>query len=111
MRAIVCGGRDYDDYSRVAAVLDAHGVTELAEGGASGADDMAEAWACQRNIPCRTYPAHWSKHGRSAGPIRNGEMLADFKPDAVIAFPGGRGTADMVAKAKAAGVRVVEVGS
>lgn len=109
MRVIVCGGRGFDDYDLMARTLDSLGVTEVAEGGASGADDMAEAWACQRNKPCRTYPAQWAKHGKSAGPLRNQHMLDDFTPDAVIAFPGGRGTADMVRRAKSAGVRVVEV--
>jgi hypothetical protein len=31
------------------------------------------------------------------------------RPDVVIAFPGGAGTADMVRKARVAGVRVMEV--
>jgi hypothetical protein len=35
-------------------------------------------------------------------------MLDEFRPDVVLAFPGGRGTADMVHRAIAAGVRVVE---
>ena len=61
------------------------------------------------DVPCRVYPADWKANAKAAGPIRNAEMLADFKPDTVIAFPGGRGTADMVRKAKAAGVRVIEV--
>jgi len=53
--------------------------------------------------------AKWSKHGRAAGPIRNQEMIDECKPDLVVAFPGGRGTADMVRRAKAAGIRVIEV--
>jgi hypothetical protein len=36
-------------------------------------------------------------------------MLDEGKPDLVIAFPGGRGTADMVKKARRAGVEVVEI--
>jgi len=35
-------------------------------------------------------------------------MLAEGEPDAVLAFPGGRGTADMVRRAKRAGVPVWE---
>ena len=46
---------------------------------------------------------------RGAGPERNARMLAEGRPDLVVAFPGGTGTADMVRRAKAAGVRVVEV--
>jgi predicted Rossmann-fold nucleotide-binding protein len=33
-------------------------------------------------------------------------MLSEGKPDLVIAFPGGRGTADMIRQAKEAGVPV-----
>ena len=33
-------------------------------------------------------------------------MLDLFAPDGLIAFPGGSGTADMVARARAAGVTV-----
>lgn len=45
-------------------------------------------------------------NGKAAGPIRNQRMLDEGKPDLVVAFPGGRGTADMVRRAKAAGVPV-----
>ena len=43
------------------------------------------------------FPADWARHGNSAGPIRNGQMLAAGKPELVVAFPGG-GTADIVAR-------------
>ena len=52
------------------------------------------------------YPANWKKHGRAAGPIRNKQMLEEAKPDLVIAFPGGAGTANMVKQAREAGVKV-----
>lgn len=56
------------------------------------------------------FPADWERNGRAAGPIRNRQML-DGKPDLVIAFPGGKGTADMVAEAKRRGIAVREVGA
>lgn len=56
-----------------------------------------------------SFPADWAAHGRSAGPLRNARMLAEFKPDVVIAFKGSRGTQDMVSRAEAAGIRVVKV--
>jgi hypothetical protein len=37
------------------------------------------------------------------------QMLDEGKPDLVIAFPGGGGTADMMRRARAAGVEVLEV--
>ena len=51
-------------------------------------------------------PARWAELGRRAGPIRNQEMLDLWVPDGVVAFPGGAGTADMVARARAACVTV-----
>jgi UDP-N-acetylmuramoylalanine-D-glutamate ligase len=33
-------------------------------------------------------------------------MLKEGRPDLVVAFPGGKGTANMVAQARAAGIRV-----
>jgi hypothetical protein len=36
-------------------------------------------------------------------------MLTEGKPDLVVAFPGGRGTADMVRRAYAANVIVKEI--
>lgn len=113
MRVLVCGGRRYTDWQRLAWVLDAahaaHGFDELASGAASGADGLALAWARERGVPARAYPADWKGEGRAAGPARNRRMLADFKPELVIAFPGGAGTAHMMRIARAAGVWTVEV--
>ena len=113
MRAIVCGGRRYTDWQRLQAVLDgahaAHALEELATGNAPGADTLANAWARERGVPLTLFRADWAADGRAAGPARNRRMLAEFRPDLVIAFPGGDGTAHMVRIARAAGVRVVEV--
>jgi predicted Rossmann-fold nucleotide-binding protein len=40
--------------------------------------------------------------------MRNARMLT-YKPDLVIAFPGGRGTEDMISQARTAGVTVTKV--
>jgi hypothetical protein len=109
MRVIVTGGRDYSNYELVAQTLDTYEVHEVAEGGASGADRLAALWAHDRHATCRTYPAEWSKYGRWAGPRRNQIMLEDFLPQMVIAFPGGKGTADMIRRATEAGVPVIEI--
>jgi len=77
-------------------------------GGATGADAMALQYAIEKNIEHHVFMANWVKHGRSAGPIRNQQMITEGKPDIVIAFPGGKGTADMVRRAKLCGVKVYE---
>lgn len=112
MRVLVCGGRDFSDEPSLCYVLDQAtrkigGITTLIHGNAKGADRLAGAWAERHDIPVAVYPADWSKHGSAAGPIRNQQMLDEGKPDLVIAFPGGRGTSDMVSRATTAGIRVV----
>jgi formate dehydrogenase assembly factor FdhD len=110
MKVLVCGGRDFRDWPGVEATLSHLGpIDALCHGGASGADTLAGHWASLNGVPCTVYRADWKQHGRAAGPIRNAHMLADFKPDRVVAFTGGRGTADMVAKATVAGVVVVDM--
>lgn len=78
-------------------------------GGAKGADTAAIDWAINSWCPYQEYPADWETHGRSAGYIRNKQMLVEGKPDLVVAFPGGKGTAMMVKIAKDANVEVIEV--
>jgi len=111
MKVLVCGGRSYSDWQTVYDALDALPVTMVVQGGAGGADALAKDWANSRLRPVMTYHAEWEKHGKAAGPIRNQEMLDDAKPDMVLAFAGGRGTADMIRRAEKAGVTVKRVGS
>ena len=70
---------------------------------------MAEDWAKVRGIECVVFHADRAKYGRAAGPIRNQQMLDEGRPTLVVAFPDGRGTADMVRRARSAGVEVIEV--
>jgi hypothetical protein len=109
-RILVCGGRVYSDRAAVYELLDnlhaEHSFSVLIAGGARGADSLAEEWACDRGIPTQIYQADWKRHGRAAGPIRNEQMLKEGHPDLVVAFPGGKGTAGMIALARAAKVPV-----
>jgi hypothetical protein len=109
VRVLVCGGRNYADTPSVFATLDEIMPTHVIHGAASGADHIAGMWATARKVPCTAYPADWRKHGKAAGPIRNQVMLESSKPDLVIAFPGGSGTADMIRRAAAAGIEVRRV--
>lgn len=112
---LVCGGRDYRDMDRVYEVLDGLGpVVQVVHGDCRGgttdrrgADHWAEVWAADRGIPWAAYPARWEADGLAAGPRRNARMLREAKPDLVVAFPGGKGTRDMVKKASNAGLPIV----
>lgn len=110
---LVCGGRDYSDHSCVYETLDSihreAPITKLVTGGARGADTLAQDWATLRNVTNTIYMADWARYPRAGGIIRNQQMLAQEHPTLVVAFPGGRGTADMVRRSRSAGVTVWQV--
>lgn len=110
MRVIVCGGRDYQNQSRVDEILNSlDGIRHLWHGNAKGADTLADRWGRGKpNVSVHPVPAQWKKYGKRAGPLRNQAMLGQ-SPDLVVAFKGGRGTADMVKRAEAAGVNILHV--
>lgn len=111
MRVLVCGGRDYSEDSHMEEILcdlPREGLV-IIHGGAKGADACAARWAKCYGVPSHEFPANWNEHGRAAGPIRNQTMIERGKPDLVIAFEGGPGTADMVRRAKKAGIEVREI--
>src|SRR5438132_11768271 len=99
MLILVCGGREYADGHALNAALDAinadRPVTQLIHGAARGADSLAAAWARSRGIPTLPFPADWKNDGKAAGFVRNAKMVRDGRPDLVVAFPGGKGTAHM----------------
>ncbi len=114
MKVLVCGGRDFRGMDLLCEVLDAihqeeGPIATIIEGGANGADNLAQLWAKGRGLEVETFNAKWDKHGKYAGPIRNQEMLDKGVPDLVVAFPGGKGTKDMVTRAQKQGFTVREI--
>lgn len=107
MKVLVCGGRSFMDHEWVDRELDelnsAHSISHIIHGAAPGADTLAGTWAWKRGVQQVICPAQWERLGKTAGPIRNNRML-ELKPNLVIAFPGGPGTASMVRLTKAAGM-------
>lgn len=125
MKVLVCGGRNYNDHECVFKTLDRlhaeHTFSHVIHGACGwdadhvngiesmrGADALADAWARARGVPLYRVPAAWSRLGHIAGPTRNSGMLA-YNPDLVVAFPGWRGTANMIKQATKAGVRVERI--
>lgn len=105
MRVLICGDRRWsnikiiDDY-----VKSLPKDTVIIEGNCSGADSMAGFIAKKCGLIVEVYPANWDKYGKSAGPIRNREMLNKGKPDLVVAFHDdidkSKGTKNMVSLAR-----------
>lgn len=116
MRILICGGREYDDWQYFIDVMgtlsdtrhfDDHQPIVIIEGGAKGTDFCARLYAKYCGWDHLPFPADWNKYGRKAGYLRNKQMLDEGKPDLVVAFPGGDGTANMVKLATEAGVEVI----
>lgn len=113
MTILVCGSRSLPRswYQKVKSRLEVlPRDTCVVQGGADGADMLARVAAQWLGLQVVTVPADWKQLGRAAGPIRNQRMLDEHQPELVIAFhtdPAlGRGTADMVRRARAAGLPV-----
>jgi hypothetical protein len=111
LRVAVAGGRN--DWRTIYRVLDeldeTRGIACLFVGDAEGTDTRAQIWADARGIDYHVFTADSDKWGKAAGPKRNQQLLDSGLPDLLVAFPGGRGTADMVRRAKARGLEVIEV--
>lgn len=119
VRLLVTGGRDYVDRHEVRRVLSTlpRGSVVI-HGGAPGADMLADEEARALGLAVESYPAAWREHAGGwcrcqeprpatcpmAGPRRNQRQLDDGRPTDFYAFPGGSGTADMVARCMAARV-------
>lgn len=107
MRVAVVGSRSFSDYNLLAAHLHrVKGVEMIVSGGARGADQLGERWARQHGIQIRIFKPDWQRHGKSAGVIRNREIVDNA--DMVIAFWDGqsKGTQHTVEIARKQGVAV-----
>lgn len=116
MRVLVCGGRDFNDYELLNRELNEirfkdtnREFTAIIHGAARGADTLAGEYAERHGMDVLPFPASWNKHGKAAGAIRNTQMLVEGRPDLVVAFPGGKGTSNMIKQAREAGVKVYVV--
>lgn len=73
----VIGSRNFTDQDILYRELnDIKDKIELViSGGASGADTLAENWALDNNIPVKIIKPDWETYGRSAGIVRNKQII------------------------------------
>ena len=123
-RLLVTGSRDWSDERSVRnALFTAYGwlgvrglllvgrptAVTLVHGNANGLDRIAGGIAAEWHWDVEVHPALWQVHGKSAGPIRNSEMVL-AGANLCLAFPlprpgGGKsGTQDCYEKALDAGI-------
>ena len=111
MKILICGDRNWIDKNKIYSRVSKLNCTEdiIITGGARGADFLANIVARDLKFNTIVKMADWQKYGRSAGPIRNRQML-DLKPDLVIAFHSNieqsKGTKDCITEASKRGIKV-----
>ena len=110
---LVCGSREWRDEGPVKQVIAwrLHKLpilSRIVHGDARGVDRWADEIARTLALEVVRCPADWAKHGKTAGLIRNLEMLDIYQPVLVIAVWDGNstGTLHTINEAQRRGVRV-----
>lgn len=113
-KVVIFGGREFEDYDafieEVVDILDKLELSpdkvEIVEGGARGADRLAQYFTSDFNIQHKLFKADWDNLGKGAGHIRNREMAkySDFG----IGFWDGKskGTQNMIQTMEKLGKKV-----
>lgn len=124
MRLIVAGSRDWEDPDAVRTALGTwtagHAEVTVVHGFARGADQMARDWALGHGHEQEPHPPDYERHGQREAPLMRNQEMADAGGDLLLAFlrpcrdPRCRraamhathGTADMIRRARKAGIPV-----
>ena len=98
MKTIIAGSRDIVDMGllEIAISRSDFSISEVVCGEAAGVDTLGRIWAEKNNIPVKSFPALWKRHGRKAGPIRN-EQMGDYADNLLAVWDGSSpGTRHMI---------------
>jgi hypothetical protein len=110
MKVIIAGGRDFvgtDVHKKwLKKTLNKLKCDEVLSGCASGADKFGEMVAEELGLTVKKYPAEWKKYKKSAGIKRNKQMVE--KADALVLFPGGKGTKNIKELATKRKLHIIE---
>ena len=92
MRLAIIGSRSFKNLHVAESVLIAFFpkstvITEIVSGGAKGADLIGKTLANSHDIKYTEFLPDWHKHGKSAGYIRNKQIVENC--DMVLAFHDG----------------------
>jgi hypothetical protein len=75
----------------------------IVSGGAVGIDSLAMLYAAEHNIKTEIFKPDWEKYGKSAGFIRN-QQIVDRADYLLAITTGSKGTADTIKKAEKKGI-------
>lgn len=108
MKVAVIGSRSFTNYNVLDNILKQHLKSEdiIVSGGATGADSLSEQFAKQNGHKTFIYLPNWKIYGKSAGFIRNKQIVDNS--DYIIAFWNGtsKGTLNSINLAKEQGKQV-----
>ncbi|PLX00218.1 MAG: hypothetical protein C0594_15955 [Marinilabiliales bacterium] len=106
MKIAVIGSRTFDDAKFLSETLDAHNISLLISGGASGADALAEQYAHQKGVKTHIIKPDYKRFGRGATFVRNKEIV--LSSEMLIAFWDGKskGTQYTIEMARTHNVKV-----
>lgn len=92
MNVAIVGSRTFDNYLLLKETLDiindCNNIKMIISGGARGADKLGERYAKENDIETLIFIPDWKKFGKSAGFIRNKDIVENS--DKVVAFWDGK---------------------
>lgn len=92
MKLAIIGSRGFSDYDLLSRTIEFYfrdgEINEIVSGGAAGADSLAGRWAREFQVKLTEFLPDWNKHGKSAGFIRNMDIVK--YADMVLAFWNGQ---------------------
>lgn len=113
MRVIIAGSRKVSEAKAmpfIRAFAKLYDVKVVLCGMARGVDRAGRTWARKNGITVEPYPAKWDgDKGKNAGFARNQEMVDADADAALVIHVGTGGSYDIMGRARAAGLLVVEV--
>ena len=89
-------------------VLAKHPDMVLVHGGGPGVDKIAASWAEARGVKQVVCRPNWKAY-ENAAPFRRNDDIINLMPKGIVAFPGSGITANLVDKARQAGIPVMEM--
>ena len=118
MNLAIVGSRNFTNYNLFLKLLNEKldfiklnicDVRLIVSGGAPGVDSMAERFAKDNDIDLKVFKADWNKYGKSAGPIRNSEIVDTCTVMIAFVALDSVGTYDSINKARTKKIPVYEI--
>ena len=104
------GGKDFDDVTAIWRSLDSIKIKYddmvLLHGGGPGAEKIAASWAEKNGVHQVVCKPDWGRDGKAA-PFRRNDVLLNFLPKGLLAFPGSGITNNLIDKARKIGIPVL----